>query len=80
LPDGADGRPGEAAAPRFVETSLTAPVVADPAMREEIVARTSPERLVTPDEVATAILFPASDTAAAVTGCGLVVDGGWIAQ
>jgi NAD(P)-dependent dehydrogenase (short-subunit alcohol dehydrogenase family) len=45
-------------------------------MREEIVARTPLARLVTPDEVAAAIPFPASDAAAAVRGCGLVVDGG----
>jgi hypothetical protein len=41
--------------------------------REEIVARAAPQRQVTPDEAA--IQFLASDVAAAVAGCALVVDG-----
>ncbi len=41
LSDGAGGRLGGAAAPCFVETPLTAKLLADPAMREEIVARAS---------------------------------------
>jgi NAD(P)-dependent dehydrogenase (short-subunit alcohol dehydrogenase family) len=66
--------------PIFSETPLTAKLVADSTMRQEIVARTPLEQLVTPEEVAAAILFLASAAAAAVTGHLLAVDGGWLAQ
>lgn len=69
-----------AVAPGFVETPLTAGLLADHAMKTDIVARTPLGRLTTPDDVAAAILFLASDAAAMVTGHVLAVDGGWLAQ
>ena len=69
-----------AVAPCFVETPLTAKLLADPAMREKIIERTPLGRLATADDVAAAILFLASDAAAMVTGHVLAVDGGWLAQ
>jgi NAD(P)-dependent dehydrogenase (short-subunit alcohol dehydrogenase family) len=75
LPDGAGGRRDEAAAPHFVETPLTAHLVADPAVRKEAGDRANgSERPITPDEMTAAILSPASDTAAAVARCVRVVD------
>jgi NAD(P)-dependent dehydrogenase (short-subunit alcohol dehydrogenase family) len=69
-----------AVAPCFVDTPLTAKLLADAVMREQIIARTPLGRLATAEDVAAAILFLASDAAAMVTGHVLAVDGGWLAQ
>src|SRR5215471_10611509 len=69
-----------AVAPCFVETPLTAKLLADPAIREKIIERTPLGRLATADDVAAAILFLSSYSAAMVTGHVLAVDGGWLAQ
>lgn len=69
-----------AVAPCFVETPLTEKLLADREMQEQIIARTPLGRLATPEDVAAAILFLASDAAAMVTGHVLAVDGGWLAQ
>jgi len=69
-----------AVAPCFVATPLTQKLLADPAMKAQIIARTPMGRLARADEVADAILFLASPAAAMVTGHVLAVDGGWLAQ
>lgn len=69
-----------ALAPGFIETDLTEPVRADEALHEKLLGRTPAGRFGTPDEVASAAAFLASDMAAFVTGTCLVVDGGWTAQ
>lgn len=69
-----------AVAPCFVETPLTRKLLADSAMKAEIMTRTPLGRLAAPDDVAAAILFLVSDAAAMVTGHVLAVDGGWLAQ
>lgn len=54
---------------------------ADPkALRAELVARQPMGRLGTPEEVASAALYLASDEAAFVTGTALVIDGGLMAR
>lgn len=50
------------------------------AEREALVARQPMGRLGTPEEIAKAALYLASDDAAFVTGSALVIDGGWTAQ
>mgnify|MGYP001492503714 CR=1 FL=1 len=76
-----------AVCPTFVRTELTARAVAriveqtgrTPEEAELALARQTPlGRLLEPDEVAAAIVFLASDAAAAVTGQALVIDGGGI--
>jgi NAD(P)-dependent dehydrogenase (short-subunit alcohol dehydrogenase family) len=53
----------------------------DPAAtRTALEARQPMGRLGTPDEIAKAVLYLASDDAAFITGSELVIDGGWTAQ
>lgn len=50
------------------------------AARTALEARQPMGRLGTPDEIAQAVLYLASDDAAFITGSELVIDGGWTAQ
>lgn len=52
----------------------------DPAMRAETIGNTPMKRIGTPQEVAEAILFLASDRATYITGALLPVDGGFTAR
>jgi len=63
-----------AVAPGFIETEMTAAM--PPAAREAFLARVLISRPGTPDDVASAVLFLASDDAAYITGQVLTVDGG----
>ncbi len=68
--------------PGYTATPLTRQYVGEP-MYEYMTtrfARVPQGRMATPDEIASAILFLASDDAAAITGTELVVDGGTIAN
>jgi len=69
-----------AVAPTFIETELTAVTLSDPALRDEILSRIPLGHLGTPDDVAAAVIFLASDEARMVTGHTLLVDGGWVAR
>jgi NAD(P)-dependent dehydrogenase (short-subunit alcohol dehydrogenase family) len=68
-----------AIAPGWIETPMTAPLVADPARRDAIIARTPLGRWGQPADVAGAALFLASPAAAFITGIVLPVDGGYSA-
>lgn len=68
-----------AVAPTFVETPLTAPMLADPAFRTDVLSRIPAGRLADIGDVADAVLYLTSDAAASVTGHVLAVDGGWTA-
>jgi gluconate 5-dehydrogenase/2-deoxy-D-gluconate 3-dehydrogenase len=69
-----------AVAPTFVRTNLTQALLADAAMAEGLLEDTPMGRFAEPEEVASAILFLASDAASMVTGTILPVDGGWLAR
>jgi NAD(P)-dependent dehydrogenase (short-subunit alcohol dehydrogenase family) len=67
-------------APTFVETSMTAPFLADEAFRAEVERRIPLGRVGRSEDVTGAVLYLASEAAALVTGTSLLVDGGWTAQ
>jgi NAD(P)-dependent dehydrogenase (short-subunit alcohol dehydrogenase family) len=67
-------------APTFVATPMTAPMFERKEFSDWVHARIPLGRLGQPDDVAAAILFLASPSAAMITGTSLLVDGGWTAQ
>jgi NAD(P)-dependent dehydrogenase (short-subunit alcohol dehydrogenase family) len=69
-----------ALAPTFVDTDLTAPFLADPDFRSDVLRRIPLGRMATVEEVAAAAVYVASPAAGALTGCSLAIDGGWTAQ
>jgi len=67
-------------APTFVLTPMTEGYFADPEFAEFVHSRIPLGRCGTPEDVADAVAFLASDAAASITGTSLRVDGGWTAQ
>ena len=65
-----------AIAPGFIETDMTSALA--PEQREALTKQIPMERLGKPEDVAAAVLFLASDSAAYITGQTLVVDGGMV--
>ncbi len=67
-----------AVSPGFIDTDMTRAVLAkDPARREKIEGRIPTHRFGSPDDVANAIFYLASEQAAYVNGANLPVDGGY---
>jgi NAD(P)-dependent dehydrogenase (short-subunit alcohol dehydrogenase family) len=69
-----------AVAPTVVETPMTMPFFEDPAYRAAVMAMIPLKQVATPEDVATAVLYLASDSARMITGTSLRVDGGATAQ
>jgi NAD(P)-dependent dehydrogenase (short-subunit alcohol dehydrogenase family) len=68
-----------ALAPGFIETALTERVLRVKAFSDALLEQTPLNRFGTPDDVAQAALFFASDESAFITGAELAVDGGMAA-
>ena len=66
--------------PTFIETPMTAPMLADTEFRAQVQSKIPLGRVGTAAEVANCIVFLLSPAASLMTGSSLVVDGGWIAQ
>lgn len=69
-----------AVAPTFVETPMTAPFLAEPGFRAEVLGNIPLGRLGQCAEVAAAVRFLASPAASLITGTSLLVDGGYTAR
>jgi NAD(P)-dependent dehydrogenase (short-subunit alcohol dehydrogenase family) len=67
-------------APTFVRTDMTAAQLDDPAVGDALLAQLPLGRWGTPEEVAGAVAWAASDAAALMTGTSLRLDGGWTAK
>ena len=68
-----------AIAPGIVDTPLTAQIRAVPAWSDAYAAKSALGRWSTPQELAGAVVYLASDASSFVTGSQLFVDGGWTA-
>jgi NAD(P)-dependent dehydrogenase (short-subunit alcohol dehydrogenase family) len=68
-----------ALAPGFIETAMTGQVLRNPVISKALLDQTPLKRFGSPDDVAGAALFFASDDSAFVTGAELAVDGGMAA-
>jgi len=69
-----------AIAPGYIATDNTAPLRADPERERAIVERIPAGRWGTPDDLAGAAVFLASDASRYVHGAVVPVDGGWLAR
>ena len=66
--------------PGIIDSPATAPALATGTFRDDHLASLMLRRIGTPDDVASAALFLASDESSWVTGANLVVDGGYVAR
>ena len=69
-----------AIAPGYMDTHLTAPLLADPDRSKAILDRIPAGRWGTPDDLAGAVVFLAAPASDYVHGAILPVDGGWLAR
>lgn len=66
--------------PGVIRTPMTEDLLSDPGVEKAMLGTTIMQRPAEPEEVASAVLFLASDEASFMTGSEMVVDGGYTAQ
>lgn len=66
--------------PTFIDTPMTASMLADGDFRKSVVERIALGRIGEIEELMGPIVFLASDASALMTGAALMVDGGWTAR
>ena len=66
--------------PGPIDTPMLRSGFDDPERKQKVLARIPMGRTGIPEEVAYGVLFLASDESSFITGEGLVIDGGWMAQ
>jgi 2-deoxy-D-gluconate 3-dehydrogenase len=69
-----------AIAPGYIDTELSAGVIADPVRSVQLMERIPAGRFGTPDDLVGAAIFLASEAAEYIHGHILTVDGGWMAR
>lgn len=67
-------------APGVIQSEMTQGMIDNPQQLAGFMSRIPLKRVGTPEEIAAAVVFLASDEASYVTGSTLVVDGGWLAS
>ena len=76
----ADGIRCNSVHPGYIDTAMTARMMAEPGMRQRRIDATPLGRIGTVDDIANGVLFLASDESSFMTGSELVIDGGYTAQ
>ncbi len=65
--------------PGVIETEMTESILKDPKQAEAFLSQAPLKRAGKPEEIASAVVYLASDEASYTTGATLYVDGGWLA-
>lgn len=65
--------------PGVIETEMTKQMLDDPQSKNSLFSRIPLKRAGKPEEIASLVVFLASDKADYITGANLIVDGGWLA-
>lgn len=65
--------------PGVIETEMSKQILNDPQSKNNLLSRIPLKRAGKPEEIASLIVFLASDKASYITGANFIVDGGWLA-
>lgn len=66
--------------PGVCDTEINAPLMQNPELRDQFLAKIPVGRFGTADEIAKLAVYLCSDDSGFITGTDIVIDGGWIAQ
>jgi NAD(P)-dependent dehydrogenase (short-subunit alcohol dehydrogenase family) len=66
--------------PTYVETPMVKKFFKDKKFKQSVINNIPLKKFATESDVATAVVYLASNAASMITGSSLVIDGGWIAK